>query len=171
MPSIGHIAVGLAAGRAFAPGDKPSWRPMLAFSLISLWPDADAVAFLVGIPYWDEFGHRGATHSLLAALLVGLASYLIAGRLKLPQGRTLVFTTLVAASHCLLDTLTYGGGYGCALLWPSPERYWSPVRLIPISPIGLRLLSHTGLRVMLTELLIFGPLWLYAFWPRRTVRR
>lgn len=171
MPSIGHIAVGLAAGRAFAGADQPCWRPMLAFSLVSLWPDADAVAFLLHIPYRSEFGHRGATHSLLAALLVGLASYAVAAKLGLPRGRTVVFTTVVAASHALLDTLTYGGGYGCALLWPSPERYWSPVRFIPISPIGIRLLSPTGLRVMLTELLIFAPLWLYALWPRRARAR
>lgn len=141
---------------------------MLAFSLVSIWPDVDAIAFLLGIPYSDQFGHRGATHSLLAAALVGLAGFLIAGPLALPRGRTVLFTTVVAASHGLLDTLTFGGGLGCALLWPSPERYWSPVRLIPVSPIGLRLLSPRGLRVMLTEILIFVPFWLYAFWPRRT---
>ena len=64
--------------------------------------------------------------------------------------------------------MTYGGGHGCALLWPfSDERFWAPVRFIPISPIGFRLFVASGISVMLAEVLIFAPFWLYAVWPRR----
>lgn len=169
MASIGHIAVGLAAGRAFSPADRrAARRAALVFSLVSIWPDFDAVGFLVGIRYRDPWGHRGATHSLLMALLVTLLGYLLARSRGLPPLRTALFTAVVAASHALLDTLTYGGGLGCALLWPlSNHRYWAPWRFIPISPIGLGLLSPYGVRVLLTEIVLFAPLWLYALWPRR----
>ena len=67
----------------------------------------------------------------------------------------------------MLDTLT-DGGLGIALLWPfSNERYFAPWRPLPVAPIGLRILSPHGLRLMLVEALLFLPVWLVAAWPRR----
>jgi inner membrane protein len=166
MASLGHIAVGLAAGKAFDPDPVVSRRAAIAFTLVSLWPDADAIAFVFKIPYSHPFGHRGATHSLLVALAIGLASALVANKRGLDVKRTVLFTTVVAASHGLLDTITYGGGRGCALLWPfSDARFWAPeaMRIIPIAPIGLELLSVGGLYVMAVELVFFLPFWIYAF--------
>jgi inner membrane protein len=172
VASLGHIAVGMACGRAFSRDRATAKRAMIVFSAISLWPDIDAIGFLVGIGYGDSLGHRGATHSLLVALFVGLASYAYAQRKDLPPKRTAVFTTIVAASHGLLDTMTYGGGLGCALFWPlSDARFWAPVRFIPIAPIGLRLLSARGLYVMAAELVLFSPFFLYALWPRRNAEK
>lgn len=168
MASFGHIAVGLAAGRAHGVERVPLRKAMLAFSLISLWPDVDVIGFPLGVAYEDPLGHRGATHSIVAALAVGVASYFLARRWGLPASRTARFVTVVAVSHGLLDTLTYGGGLGCALLWPfSNRRFWSPVRFIPIAPIGAHMLSVRGLRVVAAEVLIFAPFWIYATWPRR----
>lgn len=168
MASIGHIAVAMAAGRAYSPDRTIARKAALAFTVVSLWPDADAVGFLVGIQYADPLGHRGASHSLVLAAFVGLAAYAFAQRRSLPAKRTAIFATVVAASHGLLDTLTYGGGLGCALLWPlSDARFWAPIRVIPIAPIGLHLFSATGLYVMLVELVIFAPFWIYALAPRR----
>jgi inner membrane protein len=168
MASIGHIAVGMAFGRAYTRDPVLGRKAAIAFSVISIWPDVDAVGFLFGIHYGDTLGHRGATHSLVIAALVGLGCYVYAQRHGLPAVRTWVFATLVAASHGLLDTMTYGGGLGCALLSPFTEtRYWAPFRFIPISPIGLGLLSAYGIKVMLTELILFSPFWGYALWPRR----
>jgi inner membrane protein len=167
MASIGHIAVGMAAGRAFT-RDPALWKKAaFAFSVISIWPDVDAIGFLFGVPYRDSIGHRGATHSLLLAGLVGLGCYAFAQRRGLPKARTALFGTVVAASHGLLDTMTYGGGLGCALLWPfSDARFWAPLRFIPVSPIGLGLLSTRGVKVMRAELVLFAPFWIYALWPR-----
>lgn len=171
MASLGHVAVGMAAGRYFAKGspDANAWRrAAFWFSVISLWPDADAIGFLFGIRYADQLGHRGASHSLLLAAFVGLGAYSFAQRKGWPAKRTAVLATIVAASHGLLDTLTFGGGLGCALLWPfSDHRFWAPVRFIPISPIGVGILSPYGLYVLLVELVMFAPFWIYAVFPRR----
>jgi inner membrane protein len=165
MASIGHIAVGLAAGRAYAPA-RPG-KAMLAFSLISIWPDADVLAFAFGIPYGDPFGHRGATHSLTVALAVGLVAAALSRPLKLPVLKTFLFTTVVAASHGLFDSTTFGGGLGPELLWPfSTERFWSPVRLLPVAPIAGGMFSLWGLKVVVVELFFFSPFWLYGLWPR-----
>jgi inner membrane protein len=168
MASIGHIAVGLAMGRAYSRDPQIARRAAIGLTLVSLWPDVDAVGFALGVGYGESLGHRGATHSLVVALAVGLAGYVFAERRGLPARRTAAFVTLVAMSHALLDTMTYGGGLGCALLWPlSDARFWSPVRFIPIAPIGARLISSRGLWVMLSEVVIFLPFWLFALWPRR----
>ena len=61
MACIGHIAVGMAAGRRLA---GFPWRAvdvrraMVALSLLSLLPDADAIAFRFGASYSATFGHR-----------------------------------------------------------------------------------------------------------------
>jgi inner membrane protein len=158
----------MAAGRAYV-GKGARWgKAAFLFSVISLWPDFDAIGFAFGIDYEDQFGHRGATHSTIVALCVGLISYLLAKRWDLPAMRTFVITTLVAMSHGILDTMTFGGGLGCALLWPlSAERFWAPLRFIPVAPIGLHMFSRRGAYVVASELILFSPFWLYAIWPRR----
>ena len=168
MASIGHVAVGMAAGRAYTKDPALAKKAMVVFSIVSIWPDVDAVAFALGIPYEAPLGHRGATHSIAMAVVVALLGYYVAFREELPRMRTASYTFVVAVSHGLLDTMTYGGGYGCALLWPfSNQRFWAPVRFIPIAPIGAHLISVRGLKVMLAELVIFSPFWIYALWPRK----
>jgi len=172
VASLGHLAIGMAAGRAFGPDPATARKAAVAFSLVSFWPDVDALGLSHGIAYASAFGHRGATHSIVVAVVVGLLGHAFARRKKLPALRTALFTTAVAMSHGLLDTTTYGGGLGCALLWPfSTHRFWAPVRFIPVAPIGARLFSSHGLTVMSTELLLFAPFFVYALWPRKTVIR
>ncbi|MFK7992176.1 MAG: metal-dependent hydrolase [Sandaracinaceae bacterium] len=161
MASLGHIAVGLAAGRAHRTARPARW--MLGFSLLSLAPDLDVVAFPLGIPYEHAFGHRGATHALLVALL-GLSCALVPGPDRLRAG---VLGLGVLMSHGLLDAMTTGG-LGPALFWPfSEERMFLSWRPIPVAPIGAGLVSARGLRVFAAEALLFSPLLVYGFWPRR----
>ncbi|NOU34684.1 MAG: metal-dependent hydrolase [Polyangiaceae bacterium] len=168
MAGIGHIAVGLACARAYSEDRTLRLKPALIFSALALWPDADALGFLLGVGYGESMGHRGATHSLAVGLFVVLGAYIFAQRRGLAPLRTAGYVAIATLSHCLLDTVTYGGGLGCALLWPlSDARFWSPVRFIPISPIGVAILSARGFKVMAAEVGIFLPLWLYALWPRR----
>ena len=80
--------------------------------------------------------------------------------------RTALVAAAVLVSHPLLDTLT-DGGLGCALLWPLDDhRYFAPVNPIPVAPIGRAIFSRVGLFVMLTELALFAPVFVYALWPR-----
>ncbi|MBI3726305.1 metal-dependent hydrolase [bacterium] len=171
MAGIGHIAVGLAAGRIasrISTEHAVLARAMLAFSVLSMLPDLDVLAFVAGIPYEAPLGHRGASHSLALALVGGVLFGSVGENLGLSRLRASLLGFLVLASHGLLDTLT-DGGRGVALLWPfSSERFFAPWRPIPVSPIGpAALLTSYGLSVIATELLGFSPFFLYALWPRR----
>ena len=183
MPSLGHVAVGLAAGRLWTrlggkrssdrQGTKALARAMATFTALSVAPDLDVVAFRLGIPYSAPFGHRGAAHSICAALalasVAALATRLTPEQCAAGQTRTRLWLlcAFVAASHGLLDTLT-DGGLGVALLWPlSNDRYFAPWTPIPVAPIGARMLTTVGLSVVLTEALQFAPLLVWSLWPRR----
>lgn len=133
-------------------------------------PDADVVAFRLGIPYADAFGHRGATHALFSAACLALLGALAAPRLKTTPVVAFAFLFVAAASHGLLDTLT-DGGLGVALLWPwSDERFFAPARPIAVSPIGRNFLSERGLAVLGSEILwVWLPGLLLAFGLRSTI--
>ena len=67
-----HPAVPLAVGCAL--GTRVIPRRLLEFGVLaSILPDIDVAAFRFGIPYENMFGHRGFTHSILFAVLVGIA--------------------------------------------------------------------------------------------------
>ncbi len=117
---------------------------------LAMLPDADVVAFKLGIAYADAWGHRGATHSFVIAALTAT----IATMLFRPTQRTLIwaFFFVSTASHGLLDTLT-SGGLGAALLWPFSEaRFFAPVQPIRVSPIGAGFFTMRGITVILSEL-------------------
>jgi inner membrane protein len=173
MASIGHIAVGMAAARLF-PLKRPARWPLAAhmflWSSLSMLPDLDVVGFRFGIRYADAWGHRGATHSLAFALLVGFTLSLVSPLLGTSRVWTALCVTGVVASHALLDTLT-DGGLGCALFWPfDPDRYFAPWRPIPVARIGRAYFGQHSLRVISTELAIFLPFLIYALWPRSAPR-
>jgi inner membrane protein len=151
---------------------------MVAFSALSLVPDLDVVAFRFRIPYAAPFGHRGAAHSICAALAFASVAALATRMTPEQQAATgqtrprlWLLCAVVAISHGLLDTLT-DGGLGIALLWPlSNRRYFAPWEPIPVAPIGAGMLTAEGLRVLMTEALQFAPLLIWSLWPRRRHRR
>lgn len=171
MASVGHVIVGLAAGRLWAGPEAKTSRlvgAMMGFSALSLAPDADVIAFVFDIPYADAFGHRGASHSVVFALAVGALVGLLT-RLRGGEGalRLAALSAAVVGSHPLLDAMTTGG-LGVAWAWPwSTERAFLPWRPIPVSPIGAGFVSARGLKVAVTEVAQLAPLWLWALWPRR----
>lgn len=170
VASIGHVAMGLTAARIHdlhPPRRWPPLRALLLWSLLSMLPDVDVVGFRLGIPYAAPFGHRGATHSFLAAALLALTALLVSGAPRRRAAATAFLVFAVVASHDLLDTMT-DGGLGCALLWPlSHHRFFAPWRPIPVAPIGLDFLSPEGARVAFWELAIFFPFFLCGLWPAR----
>src|SRR3954469_5210869 len=115
MASIGHVLVGAAASKAYRAGQRTRWPVIAAaalWSVLSLLPDADVIGFPLGVAYADPWGHRGATHSFVFALLVSALVWLVARTARLPATRTALIALAVVASHPLLDTLT-DGGLGC----------------------------------------------------------
>ena len=121
-------------------------------------PDADVAAFALGIPYSHWLGHRGFTHSLPFALVLGAAATLLAAPpgypLALGRRWLLLFFSLLAASHGLLDIFT-DGGLGVALLSPLDDtRHFAPWTPIQVSPLSLRrFLTMKGLLVLASEAL------------------
>ncbi len=166
MASIGHLAAGLSCKWLL-----PKTRQRLSAGLLlvvtaSYLPDLDVVAFAFGIPYHHPFGHRGASHSVVAALVCGA---LLAWFFRRRERGWLYGLAAGAAwlTHPLLDMLT-DGGLGVALFWPlSNERVFFPWRPLPVAPIGGGFISQSGLRVALTELVGLLPLFVLGFWPRR----
>jgi inner membrane protein len=160
MPTVlTHPAVPLAMAIGLG-GTRISKRLMLAGVVASMLPDLDVIAFRFGIPYAAEFGHRGFSHSLLFALIVALAGACLFGFLRSTFLRSFLFLSVATASHGVLDALT-NGGLGIAFLWPwSAERYFAPVRVIEVAPIGLsRFLSPRGAAVLWSEFLwVWAPL-------------
>lgn len=138
------LAIAAAAG-----GSRISPRLAIAGALFAVLPDADVIGFRFGIEYGDEWGHRGASHSIAFAAIC-------AGALALvwKEARSLTafaFLTLAMASHGLLDTLT-DGGLGAALFWPFDNtRIFAPETPVRVSPIGRGFLSMRGVETLLSE--------------------
>jgi len=162
------MAVGIVAGRVASPRAHSPLRLMIAFGALSVLADADVIAFRLGIPYSAPFGHRGATHSVMFALLAGCAFAALLSRGTDRRFWSLaLIASVVAVSHPLLDAIT-DGGLGVALLWPfSNARFFATWRPIPVAPIGARMLSSRGLHVLLIETLWSSPLLVWSLWPRR----
>ncbi|HYD39418.1 MAG TPA: metal-dependent hydrolase [Anaeromyxobacter sp.] len=167
MPSIGHLAVGLAAGRLHAGRDGPRLRATALFTGLALLPDLDGLALVFQPGPGSVWRHRGATHSLAVAVAVALLVTAVVGGLGRSRWRMLATALAVAGSHALLDAFTRGAG-GPMLFWPfSTEKILFPFAAIPASPLLPRLLTPRGIDVMLRELVLFAPLYAYGLWPRR----
>ncbi len=171
MPSLGHVAVGLAAGRLHSCAGRNRLAPTLVFTALASFPDLDVLARSLGALRGSHWLHRGALHSLFIAVASGLVVASIAGGLGRSRWRMAATAVLVAASHGVLDSFTGGGG-GVMFLWPwSAARFLAPWHVLAAAPIGLRLVSERGLAVLLREAVWFSPLLLYAFWPPEKLSR
>ena len=144
MPTVfSHPAPVLALGALLA-GRGLSAR-MLLFGV--------CCGFRLGVSYGDVLGHRGFSHSLVFAGLMGLAGAAFAPLLR--GGRLTGFCMgfFGVVSHILLDAMT-SGGLGVAAFWPfDPSRRFFGWRPIRVSPLDLpAFLSRRGADVLLSEL-------------------
>lgn len=154
MPTVfSHPAVPLAIGLALG-SSNISRRLLLAGVVASVLPDLDVIGFRLGIGYSHELGHRGQSHSLLAALTMGALAALLASQLQARRVVSFLFVAIAGASHGLLDMLT-NGGLGVALAWPfSEQRFFFPLQVIEASPLSLRrVFGPAGWAVLQSELL------------------
>ena len=140
MPTIfTHALVTGVLGKSARWSQRPSTSALCA--LCGVIPDLDGIGFYLGIPYLHHWGHRGATHSLAFALILGLVlglAFSEGSRLRARIGWGLLFGALIA-SHPLLDMLTTGG-HGVALWAPYDNArlfFPEPWRVIQVSPMSL----------------------------------
>lgn len=158
--AIVPVAIALAAGR-----ERVSGRLLAASVAAAILPDADVVAFRLGIEYSHELGHRGFSHSIVFALALGMLAALCASMLRAKRWTAFTVVAISAASHGLLDMAT-NGGLGVAFAWPlSDQRYFWPWRPIEVSPLSLRrIFGEAGLRVAVSELIwVWLPMLMAAF--------
>ncbi len=157
MASIISHAVAAASLSSAAPIPRRCLRKaVVAGCVCSILPDADVIAFMFDVPYGDVFGHRGISHSLAFALVLGYAVTALFFRQFPPNSKEFWGLTgyffVATASHGLLDAMT-NGGLGVAFFAPfENSRYFFPFRPIQVSPIGIsRFFSEWGVRVLISE--------------------
>jgi len=165
MSTVGHLALGLAAAR-LQPGSRRGLAPRLAlYAFLGVAPDLDLVPIALGWGRLVPLGHRGATHSLAAAVVVAAVVALVwPGTSRL---RTGLFAFLAMASHGLVDPLV-AGSCGTALLWPFSDApfTWGGFQPLPATPVGPELLEAYGFLHLAFEAALFAPFAVYALWPR-----
>ena len=153
MPTIfSHAVFASAIGKAFESEKLPT-RFWVLTALCSILPDADVIGFAFGVKYGSLLGHRGFTHSIVFALLLGAAVVSIFFRASsVSKWKLFAYFVAVTLTHPLLDMLT-DGGLGVALLAPfSNERFFFPWTPIQVSPIGMGFFSDHGLAVITSEI-------------------
>ncbi len=155
MPTIFNHAVSALAFGHLYPSRRWTARFWLLAVACALLPDADVIAFSLGIPYDHVLGHRGLTHSLVFAVFIGWVIVELAFREVSRFSRTwwgvLFFFAVVTASHGVLDAFT-DGGLGVAFFAPFDNtRYFSSWRPLRVSPIGAGFFSQRGLETILSE--------------------
>lgn len=155
MASVfGHAISAIAFGASFKKS-LLNWKFWTLGIICSILPDADAIGHKLGVPYDSFWGHRGFSHSLLFALIVGILITFIFYRkyhTKLFRSALVAYFTICTASHDVLDAMT-NGGLGVAFFSPwDTTRYFLPWRPIAVSPIGIRsFFGEWGLQVLMSE--------------------
>lgn len=173
--AFGHAVLAATIGVNFSKKFY-AWKFWLVGAICTILPDADVISFKFGIPYESFWGHRGFSHSLLFAAIVGLAFVLMFYRKHLSRVNAIgyfLFFTLCTASHSILDAMTTGG-LGVAFFSPwDNTRYFFPWRPIKVSPIVVsNFFSEWGKNVLLSEFIWIGlPSLVYISVMRLVKRR
>lgn len=162
MPTaFSHAFVGAAI--AILPTQRSSRWLALACACVAAAPDLDVAGFWLGVPYAHPLGHRGLSHSIPFALVVGLTGglYLLhrardrAARIRaISSGLALA---LACASHGVLDAMTDAGlGIGFWLPFSDERRFlpWRPIMTSSLDPRAA--FGAHGLRVLLNEAVWIG---------------
>ncbi|RSK34638.1 metal-dependent hydrolase [Hymenobacter metallilatus] len=152
---VGHCALGATLGKLLLP-ERRYWPYWVLAAACAFLPDADVIGFKFHVAYASLWGHRGLSHSLLAAAVAATA--LTGGlhwrrpALMPPLGRLWLLLFLATASHGLLDAMTTGGE-GVAFFSPlDTTRYFLGLRPIAVSPIGVKkFVGEWAARVLRSE--------------------
>jgi inner membrane protein len=153
MPTVmTHAVVGIALG-ALTSFPSRRWLFWIVSAALPILPDLDVLGPALGIRFHSMWGHRGISHSLAGALVIGVIIALLVHRhVGARVGPLTLYFALITASHGVLDALTTGGP-GVAFWAPFADtRYFFPWRPIPVSPLAANFFSDWGWRVFKAEL-------------------
>jgi inner membrane protein len=157
VPSVfSHAVAGAALGSLFRrPGPPP--RFWVAGALCAVVPDLDVIGLWFDVPWRSVFGHRGITHSLPFAVVLGALVTLVVFRGPAWRGRRVrvwLYLAVATASHGVLDAMNTAM-LGVAFFAPFDDaRYFLPWRPIPVSPFAFNFFSQRGFQVFKAELLM-----------------
>ncbi|MDH3760763.1 MAG: metal-dependent hydrolase [Gammaproteobacteria bacterium] len=174
-----HSLAALIIGKSLI-DKKQSPGFWLSLVLCSLLPDIDVVGIKFGIAYGDFWGHRGFTHSLCFAVIVGffigLVFYRRLGIASPEWCKYVVLYSTVTASHGIFDAMT-NGGLGIAFFAPfDNSRYFLPWTPVQVTRVGFYdFFSHKGFRILMSEgIFILTPMsviYVILVWRRRRNRK
>ena len=152
--AFSHAIAAAAIGSVATTSPQPARYWLLGMTCAVL-PDADVIAFAVGIPYDHVLGHRGLSHSLAFAAV--LAAIVVAAAFRGERHASMrvrlwSYFFAATASHGVLDAMTTGG-LGVAFLAPVDDsRFFLPWRPILVSPISIaRFFTERGVAVIRSE--------------------
>lgn len=139
-----------------------SWRWGIVCMLAAALADIDFLPALFGDLSLANSVHRYLTHTLLFAVVVGLAAFgilKVLGRPRPIRGSAVLFSCLVG--HIFLDLLgkDFRPPIGVPFLWPFVKRSFSlPVQLFPnlLKDTYAEIVSLHNIRVMAFEALLLG---------------
>jgi inner membrane protein len=149
MPTIfTHALLPMIASSAL-PGRAISPRLLVAGMVVAMLPDADVAGRLFDVPHTADLGHRGVTHTLVFAFLVGCIGAVASKTMQSSREAAFLFLSASTLSHALTDMLT-DGGKGIMLLWPLHEvRMKFPFHPVEVSPVGLKALESDRIWIVL----------------------
>ena len=157
MPSIiTHLLLGAVVSRMHT-GVVPK-RFWVLSVLLPVLPDIDVIGLFFGFSSEDLFGHRGITHSVLFACIVGiLAVTMFFRKSGLTRKATLLLTAyffLLTASHGFLDAFN-DSRVGVAFWAPFENgRYLFPFNPIVPSSVLLTDSSSFGISLIVGKIYI-----------------
>jgi inner membrane protein len=154
MATVAHVAAGLVIGRVHASTTRsPLLGSLLLLPVLAVLPDLDVFVGRVLVAAAPALAHRGATHSLGAAVIVGMLVWLVLprGGRHFPPLETAVAAAIACASNGLLDLLS-AGGESVAVFWPILDaRFFGTWRPIPDAPFESLLATAHGFRCLTLE--------------------
>ena len=145
---LGHTIVGYTIAKVG--GVRLNKKVLWMATALAFFPDADIILHNLGVSYDSVWGHRGFSHSLTFAFIMGI---LFSFPFKNNRWQIALIFSLSIASHGVIDAMTTGGR-GIAFFWPLENgRYFLPWRFIKVSPMSLtRFISDWGWHVIKSEL-------------------
>ena len=174
MDTLTHVAMGSISGELLA-GRKLGKKAMLFGALAANIPDLDGIMNFIVSDAQSMLVHRGLSHSLFVAVLIGpLIGWLLSKLIKDQNKNTASWVLLVTVNillHDLLDTCTM---YGTGLLMPFSDYRFSwdnifvadPVFTIPLFFAALFLVigNKNSRKMALTGIAVSTTYMLFTFY-------